>query len=185
MKSLLKDIDQPKHILITVNAGDIAGDHWTQDANVGGRRIIGEACHFIDLARHLVGHPIVAHKATAIGRHPALEICDDKASILLKFSDGSVATILYLANGHKAFPKERVEVFTAGRVLQLDNFRKLKGWGWSRFNKMNRFKQDKGAHSLVAAFLRSIREGTAQPIAKAEIVEVSRVTIDIAEECRR
>lgn len=184
MKALLESVDQPKNILITVNAGEIPADHWTQDPQVGGRRILGEACHFIDLARHLAGHPITAHAVTMIGRHPAVTIRDDKVNLTLEFADGSVATILYLANGHKAFPKERVEVFAAGRVLQLDNFLKLKGWGWSGFTKMNQLKQDKGANAIVASFIRSIREGAAQPIPKEEIIEVSRVTINLAEGCR-
>lgn len=184
MKGLVDRVDQPKNILITVNAGTIPEDHWTQDPEVGGRRIAGEACHFIDLARHLAGHPITAHRATMVGRHPAIAIRDDKVSLTLEFADGSIATILYLANGHKAFPKERIEVFAAGRVLQLDNFRKLKGWGWPGFTKMNQLKQNKGAHEIVASFIRSIRDGTAQPIPKEEIIEVSRVTIDLAEECR-
>jgi predicted dehydrogenase len=184
MKQLLAPIHQPKSVLITVNAGEIPSDHWTQDAAIGGGRIIGEACHFIDLARHLVDHPITRHSASTIGRHPAVVVRDDKASLTLGFADGSMATILYLANGNKGFPKERVEVFCGGRVLQLDNFRKLKGWGWSKFAKMNLWKQDKGADALVAAFLTSIREGTHQPIPKEEVIEVSRVTIALANECR-
>lgn len=184
MRDLLAPLDQPKHIIITVNAGDIPADHWTQDKAVGGGRVIGEACHFVDLSRHLAGHPIVAHRATMIGRHPAVAIRDDKVSLTLEFADGSIATILYLASGHKAFPKERVEVFAAGRVLQLDNFLKLKGWGWSGFKKLNQLKQDKGANAIVDSFIRSIREGTTQPIPKEQIIEVSRVTIDLAAECR-
>lgn len=183
MRDLLALLDQPKHIIITVNAGEISADHWTQDRAVGGGRLIGEACHFIDLARHLAGHPIVAHRATMIGRHPAVAIRDDKVSLSLEFADGSIATILYLASGHKAFPKERVEVFAAGRVLQLDNFLKLKAWGWPGFSKMHLWKQNKGADALVASFADSIRGGTDQPISKAEIIEVSRVTIDLAAEC--
>ncbi|MFI8667211.1 bi-domain-containing oxidoreductase [Qipengyuania sp. NPDC077410] len=183
MKALLDGVNQPKHILITVNAGEIPPDHWTQDRDVGGRRIVGEACHFIDLARHLAGHPIIGHGATMLGRHPAIAIRDDKVRLTLEFADGSLATILYLANGHKAFPKERVEVFVAGRVLLLDNFLKLRAWGWPGFTKMNQLKQDKGADAIVARFIRSIREGTAQPIPKEEIIEVSRVAIDLAEEC--
>ncbi|MGG6287616.1 bi-domain-containing oxidoreductase [Leptolyngbya sp. AN03gr2] len=184
MKELLDGVGQPKNILITVNAGEIPADHWTQDPEIGGRRIVGEACHFIDLARHLAGHPVTSHAATMIGRHPAVAIRDDKVSLTLEFADGSLATILYLANGHKAYPKERVEVFAAGRVLQLDNFLKLTGWGWRHFTKMNQMKQDKGADAIVSHFIRSIRQGTAQPIPKEEIIEVSRVTIDLAEGCR-
>ncbi len=184
MKALLDPVDQPKHVLITVNAGDIPADHWTQDSEVGGGRIVGEACHFIDLARFLVGSPIEHSGAIAIGRHPAVAVRDDKVTITLGFADGSVATILYVANGHKGFPKERVEVFAGGRVLQLDNFLKLRAWGWADFSKMNLWKQDKGANALVAAFADSIRDGSPQPIPKKEIIEVSRVTIAIAKESR-
>jgi predicted dehydrogenase len=130
MKALLETVAEPKSFVMTVNAGEIPADHWTQDPEVGGGRIIGEACHFIDLLRHLAGAPIVRHHAVALGRHPGLAVTEDKAMITLEFADGSVGTIHYLANGHKAFPKERLEVFCAGRVLQLDNFRSLRGWGW-------------------------------------------------------
>jgi predicted dehydrogenase/threonine dehydrogenase-like Zn-dependent dehydrogenase len=184
MKSLLAAIDAPKNIVITVNAGEIPADHWTQDPLVGGGRLIGEACHFIDLARHLIGNPITAQHAVALGRSPSMLICDDKVSLTLQFSDGSVATILYLANGDKGFPKERIEVFAAGRVLQLDNFLKLRGWGWPGFKKMNLWRQDKGVESFVTAFQSSITAGSAPPISLNEIIETTRVTIRLAEELR-
>lgn len=180
MKALLNSIDQPKSVIITVNAGDIPPDHWTQDPIVGGGRLIGEACHFIDLARHLVGHPITGQQAVALGRHPAIPIVDDKVSLTLAFADGSIATIHYLANGNKGFPKERIEVFTAGRVLQLDNFRKLRGWGWNGFTKLNLWGQDKGQEACAAAFVAAIRLGAPQPIPASELFEVARVTIEAA-----
>jgi hypothetical protein len=91
---------------------------------------------------------------------------------------------LYLANGAASFPKERVEVFTAGRVLQLDNFRKLKGYGWPGFSKMNLWRQDKGQNACAAAFLQSIATG--QPaIPVDEIFEVARVTVEVAELLRK
>jgi len=185
MKALLAPLDVPKSVIITVNAGEIPANHWTQNPSVGGGRIIGEACHFIDLARHLVGHPIVRHHTVALGQHPAIAIRDDKVSITLEFADGSVATIHYLANGDKGYPKERIEVFAAGRVLQLDNFLKLKGWGWAGFTKMNLWRQDKGVHAIVGAFLSCMRTGQAQPIPRADIIEISRVSIKIAQETRR
>jgi len=181
MKSLLSPIDQPKSVIITVNAGEIPPDHWTQDPAIGGGRIIGEACHFIDLARHLVGAPISAHRTVSIGRHPAAPVRSDKMSLTLEFSDGSIATIHYLANGDKAFPKERIEVFAAGRVLQLDNFLKLRGWGWPGFRKLRLFRQDKGQSECAAAFLRAVRSGKAAPISLAELLESSRVAIEAAE----
>ncbi|MDT8858157.1 bi-domain-containing oxidoreductase [Paracoccaceae bacterium Fryx2] len=185
MKALLAPLDVPKSVIITVNAGDIQADHWTQDPAVGGGRILGEACHFIDLARHLVGHPIVRHHTVALGQHSAIAIRDDKVSVMLEFAEGSVATIHYLANGDKGFPKERIEVFAAGRVLQLDNFLKLRGWGWAGFSKMNLWRQDKGTKVFVAVVLRCLREGHAQPIPQNEIIEISRVSIEIAQETRR
>jgi len=182
MKSLLAAVDQPKCLIITVNAGEIPADHWTQDVAVGGGRIIGEACHFIDLARHLVGAPIIGRHAIAVGRHPAVAVRSDKVSLTLEFADGSIATIHYLANGNKGFPKERIEAFAAGRVLQLDNFLKLRGWGWPGFRKMNLWRQDKGADQAVSAFVDAIRGGRGCAIPLDEIIESSRVTIELAQE---
>jgi predicted dehydrogenase len=177
MKTLLAGIGAPKSFVMTVNAGAIPTDHWTQDPAVGGGRIVGEACHFIDLLRHLAGAPIAGFDVMALGEThgPA---CSDKATLMLRFADGSFGAIHYLANGHKGFPKERLEVFCAGRVLQLDNFRKLRGWGWKGFTRMNLWRQDKGQAACAAAFVEAVRNGTPAPIPLDEIVEVSRVSIE-------
>jgi len=177
MKSLLASVNEPKTFIMTMNAGAIPADHWTQDHEVGGGRIIGEACHFIDLMRFLAGSQIVSVQARRMGDSPAVAVTEDKASITLGFADGSFGTILYLANGAASFPKERVEVFAAGRVLQLDNFRKLKGYGWPGFKKMNLWKQDKGQNACAAEFLGAIENGVPTPISPEEIFEVARVTI--------
>lgn len=184
MKKLLAPIDAPKSFVVTVNAGDIPADHWTQDTAVGGGRIVGEACHFIDLLRHLAGHPVTDFTARAIGAHPAVAIREDKATFTLGFADGSFGTVHYLANGDKGFPKERVEVFVAGRVLQLDNFRKLKGWGWKGFSKLNLWQQDKGQSACATAFIAAVRDGGPAPISLDEIVESARLSIEIAEALR-
>jgi predicted dehydrogenase/threonine dehydrogenase-like Zn-dependent dehydrogenase len=184
IKSLLLPISEPKSFILTMNAGPIPSNHWTQDIAVGGGRIIGEACHFIDLMRYLAGSPIVSVQARRLGAAPSVPITEDKATITLGFEDGSFGTILYLANGAASFPKERVEVFTSGRVLQLDNFRKLRAYGWPSFNKMNLWKQDKGQKACVAAFLRSVETGV-PAIAIDEIFEVARVTIEVAEILRK
>jgi len=184
MKGLLDTVAEPKSLVMTVNAGHIPPDHWTQDPAVGGGRIIGEACHFIDLLRHLVGAPITAHHSVALGRHPSLSLREDKATITLSFADGSVGTIHYLANGHKAFPKERLEVFCAGRILQLDNFRKLGAYGWPGNKGSRLWRQDKGQQACAAAFISAIRDGGSAPIAREEIFEVSRVTLEVAEVLR-
>ncbi len=180
MKSLLAGVAEPKCFVMTVNAGEIAGDHWTQDRDIGGGRVIGEACHFIDLLRFLAGAAISATQVSVIGPSAGMRVRDDKVTITLGFTDGSIGTVHYFANGHKAFPKERLEVFCAGRILQLDNFRALRGWGWSGFSGMNLWRQDKGQAACVKAFVEALRNGGPAPIPFGEIVEVSRVAIEAA-----
>ena len=133
----------------------------------------------VDLLRFLSGAPIVRHTANYLGQQLGMPT-DDKVSISLSFADGSVGTVHYLANGDKSFPKERLEVFCSGGILQLDNFRKLRGFGWPGFSKMNLRRQDKGQKACAAAFLAAIREGSASPIPFDEIIEVSRVSIEVA-----
>lgn len=181
IKSLLERTKEPKSFIMTVNAGAIPADHWTQDKALGGRRIIGEGCHFIDLLRFLAGAPVTGYQAIMMGEAPGIEIRDDKVSITLSFEDGSFGTVHYLANGNKSFPKERLEVFCGGGILQLDNFRKLKGYAWPGFNKMNLWSQDKGNQDCATAFVDAVREGKSSPISFDEIMEVSRLSIEIAE----
>ncbi len=184
MKALLKSETEPKSFIMTMNAGAIPADHWTQDLEAGGGRIIGEACHFIDLMRYLTGSKIVSVQARKMGDSDAVVIMEDKAAIILGFEDGSFGTIHYFANGASSFPKERIEVFVAGKVLQLDNFRKLKGFGWKRFNKMNLWQQDKGQKACVKAFLGAISRGKPAPIHAEEIFEVAGITLHVAKQLR-
>jgi predicted dehydrogenase/threonine dehydrogenase-like Zn-dependent dehydrogenase len=184
IKSLLERKSEPKSVIMTVNAGAIPGDHWTQDPEVGGGRIVGEGCHFIDLMRFLIGHSITGHQAMMIGSVPGVEVRDDKVSINLSFADGSFGTIHYLANGGKAFPKERIEVFCGDAVLQMDNYRVLKGYGWPGFKKMKLFKQDKGQVACAKAFVEAIKSGQPTPIPYEEVMESSRVSIELAESLR-
>ncbi len=122
MKELLETVRESKSMIMTVNAGKIPPNHWTQDLEVGGGRIIGEACHFVDLLRFLAG--VLIKRSEIFGLDSQTR---DTVSIQLKFADGSIGTIHYFANGSKRFPKERLEVFAGGRILQLNNFRKLAG----------------------------------------------------------
>lgn len=175
VKQLLNGVTGPKAFVMTVNAGVIPADHWTHDPVAGGGRIIGEACHFIDLLRFLAGVPLASwHKLSMDSP------THDTVSLQLGFADGSVATVHYFANGSKAFPKERLEVFAVGRVLQLDNYRKLTGYGWPGFNKMNLWRQDKGQKACAKAFVQAIEGRAPVPIPFDEILEVSRVSIDLA-----
>ena len=177
IKALLASAAGPKSLVMTVNAGAIPASHWTQDRAVGGGRLIGEGCHFIDLLRFLAGAPIESHSVTAMAGSTA-----DSFSIALRFADGSLGTVVYLANGSKAFPKERLEVFAAGRVLQLDNFRRLTGFGWPGFSKLNLWRQDKGQAACAKAFIDAIQAGRASPIPLDELLEVGRVTIELGEQ---
>ncbi|HEU4564644.1 MAG TPA: bi-domain-containing oxidoreductase [Gemmatimonadaceae bacterium] len=164
---------------ITVNAGAIPRDHWTQDRESGGGRVVGEGCHFIDLARFFTGAPVVAmdvRTARAAGRP-----VDDVALIQLAFADGSVATIHYLANGHRAFPKERVELFHDGNVIRIDNYRRIDAWGIQGLATRWPKAQDKGHAALAAAFVEAVRSGGAPPIPVEELLEVSEWSITAGE----
>jgi predicted dehydrogenase len=165
---------------MTVNAGDIPFDHWTQDHDVGGGRIIGEGCHFIDLLRYLAGSTIVSFSVARIGDCPGIKVRNDKVSITLNFENGSFGTIHYLANGGKAFPKERLEIFCNDAVLQLDNFKKMKGYNWKGFKRMNLLSQDKGQLNCVKAFVNSIKDGKDTPISFNEVIEVAKISIQIS-----
>lgn len=183
MKALLSSVHEPKTLVMTVNAGAIPSDHWTQDPAVGGGRIIGEACHFIDLERFLVGAPILSVQVAAQeqGQGVRKGALADQVTVTLRFADGSMGTVHYLSNGHKSFPKERLEVFCAGRILQLDNYRNLYGYGWPGFKRMGLWRQDKGQAACAASFVEAVRSGKPSPIAFEELVEVTRATFDIVD----
>src|SRR5262249_19033987 len=175
IQSLLTSMSEPKSFIMTVNAGAIPANHWSQDQEIGGGRIIGEACHFIDLLRYLTGAPITSFSRTALSSSTS-----DTASLQLAFADGSIGTVHYFANGSRRFSKERLEVFCGGRILQLDNFRKARGFGWQGFARLNLWRQDKGQHACVAAFVEAIGRGKPTPIPYEEIYEVARVSIELA-----
>lgn len=175
IETLLAAVPGPKAFVMTVNAGAIPADHWTQNPASGGGRIAGEGCHFIDLLRCVARSPITSHHLSRMASPTG-----DTVSIHLTFADGSLGTVLYLANGSKQFPKERLEVFAAGRVLQLDNFRTLRAFGWPGFRQMKLWRQDKGHAACSAAFVNAVRTGGASPIPFDELLEVARVTIDLA-----
>jgi predicted dehydrogenase/threonine dehydrogenase-like Zn-dependent dehydrogenase len=181
MKRLLATVSEPKSFVMVMNAGAIPAEHWTQDPLTGGGRIIGEACHYIDLMRHLTGAPIISVQARGMGRTASVQVTEDKATIVLGFADGSFGTIHYLANGGSSFSKERIEVFAAGRTLQLDNFVKLKGYNWPGFKKQSLWRQDKGQNACAAAFLEGVEMGGSSPIPADELYEVARVSIEAAD----
>lgn len=178
MRELLQSAKEPRAVVVTVNAGAIPREHWIQDAEIGGGRVIGEACHFIDLLLFLVDAPIDSLDAASMAR------TDDTLSVTLRFADGSIGTLHYLANGNKAFPKERVEVFCGGRILQLNNFRELVGFGWKRFDRMKLWRQDKGHAAEMKALISAVRSGHPSPTPFDEIVAVTRATFDVVKKTR-
>ena len=179
IKPLLDARPQPKALVFTANAGTIPGSHWTQDRKVGGGRIIGEACHFIDLLRHRVGHPITAADLVRAGGAGAEN--GDIVTITLRFADGSIGTLHYLSNGSRSFPKERLEVFCGGGILQIDNFRELKAYDWKGARSGRAWRQDKGHASEMQALVEAVRTGGPSPVPFAETLEVTRLCLDLAD----
>lgn len=179
LKGLVQGISAPKALVLTVNAGAIPLNHWTQDVEAGGGRILGEACHFIDLARFLVGHPVTrVQVATMAGSIPHGPLREDKASITLSFADGSLATVHYLANGHKAHPKERIELYVDGKVAVLDNYRQLSAHGFGPTAGMRAWlKQDKGHAAGLMAFAEHLQGRGPLPIPLHELQEVSELSL--------
>ncbi|UXI66383.1 bi-domain-containing oxidoreductase [Tahibacter amnicola] len=180
LRQALAAISAPKSVVVTINAGMLPADHWTQDPQRGGGRLLGEACHFVDLLRFLCGAPIVDLSVIAV-RPAAAQSRADNASITLSLADGSIGTIHYLSSGHHRFPKERIEVFTGGRVYQLDNFRQLRAWGDTAGLRGFGWRQDKGQRACAAAVVAALRQGEAAPIPQDEVLEVARWCLRLAE----
>ncbi|MBP9027088.1 MAG: bi-domain-containing oxidoreductase [Phycisphaerae bacterium] len=174
MKSLLAGRSEPLCMNMTVNAGYIPPEHWVQDPVRGGERIIGEGCHFIDLLSFLAGSQVRTVAALMAGEGVATR--SDKMSIVLGFEDGSVGTVNYFANGSKAYPKEQLEVFSEGRVLRLDNFRRVSGYGFGKFKQLKSVRQDKGHAAEFAAFVQRVTTGGPALIPLDELVNVTLAT---------
>jgi predicted dehydrogenase/threonine dehydrogenase-like Zn-dependent dehydrogenase len=165
--------DGPKNIVANMNAGFIPPEVWVHDLEVGGGRIIGEACHFIDLCSYLAGSKVVSVCMNAMGENPQENT--DNASILLRYENGTNAVINYFANGSKSYPKERVEVFSQNRVFVLDNWRKLTGYGARGFSKMNG-RMDKGQENEFALLNDRIRKGGDALIPFESIVNTTKAS---------
>lgn len=181
-KKLLANTRKPKSFIFVMNAGEIPLDHWVHDPLAGGGRIIGEACHHIDLMRFFADSPIVSIEARRMGDNLMEPNTHDKAVIVLGFQDGSFGTIHYLANGGSAFPKERCEIFVEGRTLQIDNFVALRGFNWPGFRTKRLLRQDKGQRNCCAAFLEAIANGGSAPIHPEELFEVHEALFEAADQ---
>ncbi len=171
MRELLKGRSEPLAMTFTANAGIIPPDVWVHDPAVGGGRIVGEACHFMDLLAFIAGSPIETVSAAQMGRGVAVR--DDKMAIVLGFGEGSIGTVNYLGNGNKAYPKETLEIFSEGRILRLDNFRKLTGHGFKGFGKFKTRRMDKGHQAQFQAVVDTVETGGDPPMTIAEMVNVT------------
>jgi predicted dehydrogenase/threonine dehydrogenase-like Zn-dependent dehydrogenase len=171
----------PRMVAIRVNAGAIPADHWIQDPQEGGGRMIGEACHFVDLAAALVGSPPVRVAARGTGRADKSALLNDNVAVTLDFEDGSVATILYTSEGSKAQPKERVEVFAGGLSAVVDDFRSATLFSGSTGKKtVASGGQDKGQAAMVAAMAAGLTCGE-PAIDFATTEAVSRATLRVVD----
>jgi polar amino acid transport system substrate-binding protein len=157
-------------IHVRVNAGYIPHDHWI---HTQGGRIVGEFCHFVDWARSVIGFPV--HSVTASGLPNCTQFASDNVAVTLKFTDGSVANLLYLANGDRSVPKEFFEVFCQGGIARLHDFRTLE---LARNGKVQKFKswQDKGHRRELQLTIEAARDGKPSPISFEELVEVTQTT---------
>ena len=179
VKELLGNRSEPLCMNMTVNAGYIPPDHWTQDPERGGGRIIGEGCHFIDLLLHFASSPVTTVSAFMVGGN--VGICNDKMSIVIKFADGSIGTVNYFANGSKSYPKERLEIFSDGRILTMENFRITRGYGFKGFKRFKTLRQDKGHDSEVAAFIDLIANGDEPLITFDQLTNVTKASFAAVE----
>jgi predicted dehydrogenase len=178
---LLKDFfsqgSSPLTVSIRFNAGVIPPDHWTQNEEVGGGRIIGEACHAIDLATYLAGSLPVRVFAESIGGGNAPTIKDDQCFITIRHGNGSVSNIAYWAGGDKAFPKERVEVAGGGKIAVIEDFRDVHTCANGKMKRARLGRQDKGHRSEIEAFVNALANGDPSPISWEEIYATTLTSI--------
>jgi predicted dehydrogenase/threonine dehydrogenase-like Zn-dependent dehydrogenase len=180
LKSFLRDIHEPLAVHYRVNAGFIPADHWLNDREQGGGRLIGEVCHFVDFLTFLVGASpieVQSHSLANPGKYS-----NDNVISLLGFADGSQGTISYLANGDKSYSKERIEVFGGGAVAVLEDFRRIElVRGGRKQVYRSRWRQDKGHRGEWEAFVAAIQTGGESPIPFAEIMQTMLATFSLDE----
>lgn len=171
-KKLLND-SAPIQVVATMNAGNLPKENLLHDLEYGGGRIIGEACHYFDLISFLTGSRIQSVSMAATGTETKLNT--DTASILLKYANGSLGVVNYFANGHSSFPKEKIEIFSSGRTMVIDNFRSLKLFGFKGSGMSG--SQDKGHREQYRQYLNFLRNGGELLIAFDEIMNTTSASL--------
>jgi predicted dehydrogenase/threonine dehydrogenase-like Zn-dependent dehydrogenase len=166
-------VTAPKQLVMRVNAGPIARDHWVHDPKVGGGRLIGEGCHFVDLAVCLTGQLITRVSAMGIEKQNLAPALWDDFSLVLQLADGSVATVIYTSVGDAGMPKERVELSGGGRTAVIEDFRSVELWSGGRCARKRWWAQDKGQAAEMKAWVDSLRQGS-WPIPLEQLINVHR-----------
>lgn len=177
-KELIGSSGTPINVIATMNAGFIPPSVWVHDLSVGGGRILGEACHFVDLISFFTGSKVISVNMSSLGENPSDDT--DNAIITLKYQNGSQGVINYFSNGSKSYSKERVEVYWGNKTLIIDNFREMKGYGIKGFNKM-KSKQDKGHYNQFKEYLEFLKNGGSQLIPFEEIINTTQTTLSAIE----
>lgn len=172
----------PLNIIATMNAGFIPGTSWVHDLSIGGGRIIGEACHFIDLCAYFTGAKVTGVCMNALGS--SVDSQTDNASILLKFSDGSNAVINYFANGSKSYAKERIELYSQERTIVLDNFQKTTAYGFKGFSGL-KTSLDKGHKNQFQELIKRVKNGGEPLIPFESIVNTTRASFAAIESLKQ
>ena len=174
--------NNPMTMLYRVNAGSIPGDNWIQNLEIGGGRVLGEVCHFIDYLTYLNGSLPTKISATAL---PDANQLNDTLNILIQFENGSSGVVAYYANGSKSMKKEYIEVFSAGMSAILNDFKELKIFGKGKPKKEKFFNQNKGQKEMVSAFVNGLLNEGKAPISFQEIVAVTKASFKVIESVKR
>ena len=183
IKKFLSSNIEPMHIHYRINAGLIPLNHWLHDPDQGGGRIIGEGCHFIDLLIYLTGQNPVSVRTFGLPEMGKYK--EDNISIVIEFEDGSIGIIDYLSNGDKSVPKERIEIFAGGKVVQMDDFRKISMIeNGKKIIRKSNFGQDKGHQAAWQAFVNAIKNGSQSPIPYTEIWQVTMTSFAAVQSLR-
>jgi predicted dehydrogenase/threonine dehydrogenase-like Zn-dependent dehydrogenase len=178
-KEFFSNAIEPFVVQYRINAGRIPRTHWTRDPLEGGGRIIGEVCHFVDLIQDLSSSVPVQVLAVPLGRQGYISQDDDSVCVTIRFENGSVGTINYLANGDSSVPKEHIEIFSTGRTAIIDNFKTLTLYQQGAVKRFRRFSIDKGHRDEVHRFLSVVRDGGSSPIEFESVVAATRTTFAI------
>ena len=174
MKNEIEGINGPISINYNINAGFIPDESWIQDRFIGGGRIIGELCHFVDLVKYLANDEFQDFSAFKLD-----SVNNDTLTTIFKFKNGSIANINYFSNGNRSYPKEIIEIYGGEKIIKLNNYKFIEIFS-KRGKKTKRlFSQDKGQKNCAAAFISSIKEGKKSPISIEDIFSVTEACLNI------